>query len=232
MLPNHTLSLVPIPGYYLPPDDIDPSKIKDYELGGIALQDPSQGLKVQVWEAYLEQRLGNTGADIWITSANHGPSIIFTGGNITEISFTFDQNMRYFLTYVESGQAKLYWYDAVAAGYVVTNLPVGARSPRCCLDDKRAMQVGVSDILLFYVRADNVLCVREQRDRYLVEYVLQAGVLLDVLRVGMTTVNRVQISIGTAEDPTTEINHRIATGLRGRITVNGDRRRIAGVSYV
>lgn len=231
MLPNHTLSTVPVIGYYLPPDDRDPSPILDYELGGVALFDASQGMMVRTWYARLVVDGVKETSNVYIGAEGVPEIVFFSGGDFTEVALAFDQNMNPFLAFIEGGQAKFYWFDAAIPGYTITTLPVGSRSPKCCLDDKRSTQVGESDILLFYMRG-TTLYYREQRDRYLVEYTLATGLGgQDVLMCGMSRVNRVQIAIGLQDFPAPTINYRVTTEPRRRVTVNGDRRRLVKVSY-
>lgn len=167
-MPLNILSPDPITGAFLPPDDrIRTSLLVDYELGGVAIGDPSQGLEVQIWEARVS---GNT---IQIRPEGSGAwTDIVSGASITEITLAFDQSMRPSITFVDSGVASFYWYDADTVNYVTSTFP-GATSPVCCMDDKRTMEVGTNDVLLFYLRDGRVMH-RRQRDRYLIEYDLAA----------------------------------------------------------
>jgi hypothetical protein len=231
MIPEHVLSTELRQALFYTPDSYDPSPIVDWELGGIALNDPSVGLQYQVWKCYLHIDGVLEESNVWI-GPEAGPfEVFYAGGDITEISFCFDQNMNPFLAYVEDSVAKFYWFDTVVSDYVVTELPVGSRSPKCCIDDKRDVHTSTSDIILTYMRTDK-LYYREQRDRYLIEYELADGYPgLDVLIVGMNKVNRLQWLLGTQDYPSPTINYRVATGSRNRITVGGDRRRLVKVSY-
>lgn len=231
MLPDHVLSTVPVFGYYLPPDDRDPNPILDWEMGGIALNDASQGMEVQVWFARLVVDGVKEISTVYV-GAETVPEVAFmTGSGITEIALAFDQNMNPFISFVDNGQAKFYWFDPTIPGYTTTLLPVGSRSPKCCLDDKRYLETSRSDILLFYMNG-TTLFYREQRDRYLVEYTLKTGLGgQDVLICGMNRALRVQIAIGLQDYPAPTINYRVTTEPRNRITVGGDRRRLVKVSY-
>jgi hypothetical protein len=61
-----------------------------------------------------------------------------------------------------------------------------------CLDDKRRLQNGTSDILLAYLRG-NKLYNRTQRDRFEVEdYLADIPDGYSFVTMGMNTVNRVQ----------------------------------------
>jgi len=198
MMPDHMLSSQVIAGNYLYPDNLPPSRIVDYEYGGIALNDASQGLMVQVWTLRLDiDPLTDIGT-VWLGAPLVPETIQFAAFGITEVSLAFDQNMHPFVAFVESGQARYWWFDALDSTQKFTDLPVGTGPPKACLDDKRFLQTGASDILLSYIRA-GTLYFREQRDRYLIEYTLATGVVGQVLQLGMTDKLRVQILTGTFE---------------------------------
>lgn len=167
-MPENILSPDPIFGNYLPPDDrVRTSRLVDYELGGVGIGDPSEGLQVQVWEARVSAGVIQTRPEsggVWTD--------ITGGASITEISLAFDQNMQPVVAYVDSGVAKFYWYDPNSTSFVTSTF-AGATSPTCCMDDKREMQVGINDVLLFYL-LDGRVMHRRQRDRYLIEYDLAA----------------------------------------------------------
>ena len=141
----------------------------DFEYGGIALNDPSQGHEVQEWNT----RVSEDGAQIITGAPSAADVTLYTGAEITEVSCSFDQNMRPAFAFVEAGVAKFDWYDTQAAGRALTVLPAGSITPRVTLDDKRISQVAASDILLFYVNNSNLYMLK-QRDRYEIEYLLGA----------------------------------------------------------
>lgn len=231
MLPDHVLSSTTILGYFLSPDDKEPSYFIDYEMGGVALNDPSQGLLVKNWWAQLVVDGVKEECRITINSADTTPYLFLTDQDITEVAFAFDQNMNPLIAYMQNGDAKFYWYDSLIEDYATLTLPAGSRSPKCCLDDKRHTQRSSSDVLLVYGRADK-LYYREQRDRYTIEYEL-ATILPgdDVLIVGMTTANRIQIGVGLRDYPAGTVNYRITSNSDHRVTSDGRSRRLARLSY-
>lgn len=192
-IPDHKLSSQVLPGRFLVPDNLANHALTDYELGGIALNDPSEGLQVQTWTAWLQ------GDDVVVTAPSYGsdpPTVLFGLTDvgalaITEISLAFDQNMNPFIAYVKDGEAWFWWYDEGIPGTVHTQLPVGSVTPRCCMDDKRELMTASNDILLAYIEG-NALKYREQRDRFLIAYTLQTDVDATIIRLGMSNVNRVQ----------------------------------------
>lgn len=192
MIPQHVLSTIPILGAFEVPDP-QPTLITSLQLGGIALNNPLQGLRVQVWTCTV------SGNDVVVFAPLAAPTIIFSRPNISEVSLAFDQNMQPFVAFVEAGVAKFYWFDSLLEDFTFTDLPLGSTSPRCTLDDSRDTQLGTSDIVLSYIRDGNLM-MREQRDRYLIEYVLYADLNLDLINprihaIGMTDVLRVKFDL-------------------------------------
>lgn len=188
MLPQNTLSAIAIVDEYLSPDNFPIAKFVDYELGGIGISDPSQGLQVQVW------KLEYTSNRVMVSAANTPRKVLFSSPDVKEISLAFDQNMRPFVAYIEGDQAKFWWYDTSVGHEVFTDLPAGSTSPKACLDDKRAMETALSDIILAYIR-DRGLRYRLQRDRFLVEYTLATDLDARLIRLGMNKKNRVQFEL-------------------------------------
>lgn len=188
MIPEKVLSTVVLASDFLAPDDVDSTPWIDYEMGGVGLNDPSQGLQVKTWV------LRFVSPDLRLSAAGSPETTLFQAPGLTELSLAFDQNMRPAIAYVQSGEAKLYWYDSFIESVTTTVLPAGTITPRVCLDDKRTRMTGSSDVILAYVRNDN-LYFRAQRDRFEVEYLLKAAVGGTLIRVGMNTVNRLQFKL-------------------------------------
>ena len=189
MMPTNTLSTTAVPGDFLYPDNLEGGLLRDYEYGGIALQDPSEGLRYQVWTVEL------VGDDVVLSAPNTPQIVQFTRSDITELSLTFDHNMNPTIAFVQAGVAKFWWFDTVLLAQVFTTLPVGSTNPRVAHDDKRAMESNTSDVMLAYVRSGN-LYTRMQRDRYTIEYLQATGVTLPLRKIGMTDKNRLQFQFG------------------------------------
>lgn len=191
MLPNNQLSATAkVSGFTFPVKSPRPEDMRqDWELGGRYLNDPSQGLQVKVWRVRLEIER-DTGLGHVILEAPGGVAPgepereVFDGVGITEVALSFDQNMNPFVAYTQAGAAKFWWHDPTIPGMTHTTLPAGCYDLRCTLDDKRSFNVAGSDIILSYVRAGN-LCVRYQRERYVTEYVLKAGIGLNARLISM-----------------------------------------------
>lgn len=166
-------------------------KLVDYELGGVALNDASQGLQVRQWRVFVQA------GDVCVAPHPEGApvTVLFSAAGVTELSLAFDQLMHPTVAFVQNDVVKLYWFDATVAQQVTTSYP-GASSPMLCHDDKRSIQVtaGVSDVLFFYVDSGG-LYYRQQRDRFGVARLLAAlppGSSV-ITGVGMGTNGRVQV---------------------------------------
>lgn len=170
--------------------------LMDWERAGVALNDPSEGLLVKVWELRV---IGHeTAQSVVVSAPGVAETVLFTGAKITEASLAFDQNMRPFVAFVEDNVPKIYWYDTTVSAQIFTNLPSDTRTPRCCKDEKRDWHSSVSDIVLAYIRDGN-LCVKYQRDRYLVEYVLEeVGEKATLVSVFMNIKYRLQFRVRNA----------------------------------
>jgi len=144
-IPDDRLSTELVEANILDPDSRNRDLNEDYESGPIAVNDTSEGIKYQAW------KLSFSGGDFIITPEVSGlPVTVLSGQDSEQCSLAFDQNARPSIAWVTAaGQAKLYWYDTVAADFVITDLEAGITGIMLSLDDKRPMQVSASDILLW-----------------------------------------------------------------------------------
>ncbi|WP_444931500.1 hypothetical protein ACJJIF_06910 [Microbulbifer sp. SSSA002] len=186
-LPENSLSTLAISAPFVGGAALPVRDITDYETGGIAIRDSSEGLQYQVWRA----RILNDGTDIVLDAREVDEFTLISGSDITEVSLAFDRNMYPVIAYVEAGTAKLNWYDSSAAEQVTTDWP-GIITPRVTLDDKRQLQSAASDVIFAYLK-DGHLYYRQQRDRFETEYLLQADVDSDgLIKIGMNRQHRLQ----------------------------------------
>lgn len=193
MIPQNVLSTRPVQSRFKPPSNIVTLRLTEaWERGGIALQNTTQGLNYQNWFCKWHPE-DNT---VYLTPDNTGvPIAIFTETNVFEVSFAFDQNMRYAVgTLLTDGTFKFRWYDTAANNYVITTIPA-VTGFKLTLDDKRDVQVGIgaSDVILTYLQ-DTTLFFRAQRERYEVEHQLanQLPLNLMITNFGMNEVMRLQ----------------------------------------
>lgn len=154
------------------PDNISTdSELEDYELGGVALQNPLQGLEVQTWKGYWNP--DDSTAYLIATSTDpDNPIPIFTEPDVVEFCFTFDQNMRWAAAIrTSTNLMRFRWYDTLVAAYVTTEI-LGVRSVRLALDDKRTLSVqqGNADIIITTINEAGGVGWRIQRDRFELQY--------------------------------------------------------------
>lgn len=190
MLPDNKLSSRPIRGDIITKQNRDLFRVLDYELGGVALEDSSQGLDVQVWTAWLKGP-----RDVYIDAPNHNPSLLFSVNDAEQIALAFDQNMRWSVAYIKEGNLFLNWYDPVAQSRV-TLLVCPARSCKMTLDDHSAARLAQSDVILGYLDQDK-LYFRAQRERFLVAHELKSGLSdkLKLTAMGPSTQLRMQFEL-------------------------------------
>lgn len=189
MLPDGVLSTTALPASFLSPRDAPIVPLIDYELGGVGVSDPSQGLMIKSW------RMQWIAGDFVLDAPGVAPAVVLSKPNVKNFSFTFDQNMKVFITWTDDLGCWYWWYDATLPGYSTVQLAADAQTPKCSLDDKRIHQLSVSDIILAYMRSGS-LYYRQQRDRFGVEYLLKSDVGGYLRRVGMNRVWRFQFDIG------------------------------------
>jgi hypothetical protein len=191
-LPGGVLSTTVVASALIAPDGGLRSNLReDFERGGVAVNDPTQGLDVVTWRGWTD------GTTIFVAPL---PSLtpvttVLTGTDITEVSIAFDQNMDPTVAYVESGVTKLRWYDIQTNSVTITTWP-GARSPMVCMDDKRELAADSNDVLFAYIIGGQAV-YRQQRDRYSTEYTLGpvANSASRILQLGMGVNNRLQFKV-------------------------------------
>lgn len=182
MIPNARLIDDIVNTEFISPRDRKYKNNVSYEIGGVALSDTSHGLLSDVWKAWIDEN------KIYIKRDDlDQQTLLLTDENITEVDFTFDQNMRPCVCYVSNGQAKLYWFDTQSNDYQTTTFE-NIQNPRLSLDDKRGFNVENSDIIFAYIK-DNTLYYRQQRDRFGIEYLLKENISV-LQKIGMGKENR------------------------------------------
>lgn len=187
MIPLNQLSTLFINAPFVEKVNDPDFPLVDYELGGVALNDASKGLKLKTWTLYLDTD------NVMVKAEGVTPTLLFVRPGIRELSLAFDQNMKPFVAFVQHTETWFWWYDTTVANTVFTQL-VGATSPRCTLDDKRLIAQNTSDIILAYIKTGN-LYMRYQRDRYTIEYLLRSGLDATLVTVGMAQNNRLRFRL-------------------------------------
>ncbi|BAM66451.1 hypothetical protein [Xanthomonas citri phage CP2] len=187
MFRNNALSTVPVPSSFVETVSRRTVPLIDYEMGGVNVADAIQGLNVKLW------KLESNGAQM-LLSADGVPAIeLFNRPNVSQVALAFDQNMRPHVAFVQTGVTWLWWYDSQAGAMVFSSFP-GALTPRLTTDEKRPTHLEDSDVILAYVRNNN-LYFRMQRDRFLTEYLLKSAVNADLIAIGMNRDYRMQFRL-------------------------------------
>lgn len=160
----------------------------DYELGGLALNDPSQGLSVQLWT------LRKVGNDLVVFDAANVGTVVITVPDAIRISLAFDQNMKPMIAYSTPTSSYLYWFDTFLNANTTTEFP-GTSFLRLGLDERRQVLINNSDVILAY-HVGNSLRYRQQRDRFQTERTLVADMgTTRLTAVAMNTAYRLQFKL-------------------------------------
>lgn len=183
-----TLSTTAFPGGF--PHRVKLTEPDDWEMGGVAIGDTSQGLLVKLWHCFID------GNGVYVEADGVPKTLLFTAPGVSDVSLAFDQSMRPVVAYVQAGVANLWWYDPAIPGETATALP-GATTPRCTLDDKRSFAIPNSNVYVVYLKGRD-LYYRQQSDRYAVEYLLATDVGSGLSTVAMGTNNRLHFGVGEA----------------------------------
>ena len=208
-LPNNEVSVDAQPAPLLNPDNIAYSPHLVFERGGVNLQDTSEGNISYVWRGrYRDNRIEieRDGIEtIPILSGLH---------DVDSIDIAFDQNMNVVVAYDIFPNSYLYWFDNSVSSYQTLTFN-NCRSPRVSLDDKRTQFLNASDVIFAYIKSNGDLAYRQQRDRYLIERVINTGLpdSLYLEKIGMTVTNRFYFKVSPFYImPTCPINN-IVSGL-------------------
>lgn len=180
-MPENVTSTSAVVVSFLVPDIDVTTALVDYERGGVAVQNTSQGVNSYAWTCSVD------GIYVMIQREGAAPVAVFEQATIVEISFAFDQNMRPQFAYrLASGDIYLRWFDTLTNLYRTDNFGTG-RNPRLALDDKRPSQSDRADVIFAYIRGDT-LYYRQQRDRYTIERALRSGIsaITKLKNIGMT----------------------------------------------
>jgi len=161
----------------------------DYEQGGVALQDASQGLRVQMWTLRYED------GDFLLSAENVPETVLFSRPGVEQVGLAFDNNMSPFVAFQDAGGIAYWSFDTGQQQFVISDyLPAGSHSPRCTLDEKRELLDSWRDIILAYLRDGN-LYYRQQRDNYGTERLLESGNFIDLVAVGKNRKNSLQFLV-------------------------------------
>lgn len=189
MIINHHITNTPIVTDYKvsKPE----TKLIDRHLGGIDLQDTSEGLEYQVWTIYYE--------DGWIklkSELNNKLYDLLQASGVSEVALAFDSSMTLSYAFVINARCFLRFYDSSLQAYTTLEIP-DSRNIRLCFDDTREFNINNADIVCAYINFEKLkLCYRLSRDRFSIEREL-ANVTNNsrLVRIGMSEGLRLQFKM-------------------------------------
>lgn len=173
-----SITAIPLPH----PDNLKAIGLTDRELGGVAINDGSQGLNNWVWTVNVEP---DGAVKLW--REGEAATTVLVQTDIADIALAFDQNMQPVLAWESTtGELFLYWFNPVIQSFVTDSFGLG-RNPRLAMDDKRTLSLGTSDVIFAYI-SEGKLCYRMQRDRFVTEYIVATDITdsrLKLQRIGL-----------------------------------------------
>jgi len=161
---NPTISAAPVPAGWVERMNLRSNDLVDYENGGPALGVVPSDAENNAYEWTCEC----VGNDVRVYRDGVAPVVVLSEPGITLVSFAFDQAMNVHVVYVASGVVKFRYWDTLSTAYATMTIP-GARTPRCCSDEKTPYLSADRDVVVAYL-VGTELKLRLQQDRYLVEY--------------------------------------------------------------
>lgn len=173
-----SVTAIPLPH----PDNLKAIGLTDRELGGVAINDGSQGLNNWVWTVNVEP---DGTVKLW--REGEAATTVLVQTDIADIALAFDQNMQPVLAWESTtGELFLYWFNPIIQSFVTDSFGLG-RNPRLAMDDKRIRSLGTSDVIFAYI-SEGKLCYRMQRDRFVAEYIVATDITdsrLKLQRIGL-----------------------------------------------
>lgn len=183
VIPGNALTVTPLeaPFQYNVRDDGAP--LIDYEKGGVAINDGSQGMQVRVWKATLV-------GDAIMVGADGVPAVsVYSTPGITRLALAFDQNMQPFVAWEDVAGAHCRFYNDGA--FSIIDLPASSVNVCATGDEDRPQLRNTRDIILSYQRGAS-LYFRQQRDRFAVEHLLSNALIGKLASMGMNKQLRMQ----------------------------------------
>jgi hypothetical protein len=186
MIPGNTFTPTPIVGTFLYLQSLPYNPLSQTVMGGVALQDGSQGRLVKPWTVFYLNGL------IQVRPENNAVVFTLPATDVQTVSLAFDANMSLVIAWQTSTDANIYYYDTITASYITRNFP-GVISCRVCVDDPLEFYTAQSDVIFGYTLSGN-LNYRQQRDRYDIEYLIKPTSKY-LIKMGPSSVNRLQFEL-------------------------------------
>lgn len=190
MIPiNGAFTVVPVTSDFLPPLDESYTPLLMRAPGGIAINNGSQGREVQFWTVSYD------GAHINVDAEMSGSgSYVLPVAGVLACCLAFDSNMAVAIGYMTASGGHLYYFDSLTGSYQTLDFP-RALSCRVAVDKTNAFYSAKSDVIFAYVRDDDTVQYRQQRDRYAIDYPVGVANGETLIRVGPSVDNRLQLQL-------------------------------------
>lgn len=182
MIPYNTLVLTDGYTRLVEPESLKKTGLVDYEKGGVALGDSSEGLNKYNWELNVVSK-----TKAMLHKEGTTPIQVFTyPSKPLDVAFCFDQSMNIVLAWQDS-EFNIYLrrYSGSINAFETINLGSG-KCPRLTLDEKRAEFIQNSDIILAYI-TNKSLVYRVQREGFNTIHVVEEEMLASqrLARIGV-----------------------------------------------
>lgn len=162
-----TLTPNPMQGTFLYTVRAERDQLIDFEQGGIALNDGSQGTDVQLWSGiYLD-------GGFQLSAPTVPPTIVYSTPNVTRFAFSFDQNMQPVLAWQDPSGAHVRFY-ANTGHFQIQDLEAGAVNVCMSADSNNPLDVNIRNVILAYNVGDS-LNARVQVESYADAHVLDGA---------------------------------------------------------
>lgn len=157
----------PMPGTFMYQVRAERDQLVDFEQGGIALNDGSQGTNVKLWSGVY------AGGDFVLSAAGVAPTIIWSTPGVIRFGFSFDQNMEPVIAWEDAAGAHVRFFGANHQ-FDIQDLETGATNVCISADDNRAFNTTNRNVILGYNVGDS-LNARVQFESYATPHVLDGA---------------------------------------------------------
>ena len=189
-VPLDTFTPEPVTAAFLPPLDESYTPLSMRATGGIAIGDGSQGREVQFWTV-------SYGSDDVISvqpemSGIAGFELVVEG--MLSVCLAFDSNRAVALSNLTADGGYQYFFNGLVDDYQ-TNYYPNITSCRVAVDKTTEFFNAQSDVIFAYTDTSDEVHYRQQRDRYEIEYDVGSSAGWELIRLGPSNDNRLQLQL-------------------------------------
>lgn len=166
-IPALTLMPFPMPGDFAYTVRAERDQLVDFEQGGIALNNGSQGTDVQLWSGIY------TGGDFVLSAPSAAPTSVWSRPGVIRFGFSFDQNMQPVIAYEDAAGAHVRFFGNNGQ-FDIQDLEAGATNVCISADDNRSFNTVNRNVILGY-NVGNSLNARVQLESYRTPHVLDGA---------------------------------------------------------